>query len=156
MRDGWHLCCMRPSIIALCVYLHKCCLQILRSYRKTSLPLLLPEYLAGWPQSKQWSRNWNDDVCERRLVRTSIWLSFCDFTDSFSISERLLTVWMNSVTMTIAHTSSPRSRLASLIPSLRCWRRTTVGLFWSSIIVFFTNHADDTLQRTNTGYKLIY
>ena len=103
---------------------------------KTSLPLLLLEYLAGWPQSKQWSRNWNDDVCERRL-RVGL-----QFGSAFAISLialALVYVFRRSewiVSPWLAHTLSPRSRLASLIPSLPFWRRTTVGLFWSSIIVF--------------------
>ncbi len=52
---------------------------------------------------------------ERRCLRTevasrtTIWLNFCDITDSFSISVRLSTVGMNNVTITSAHVVSSQS-----------------------------------------------
>ena len=52
---------------------------------------------------------------ERRCLRTevasrtTIWLSFFDITDSFSISVRLSTVGMNNVTITSAHVVSSQS-----------------------------------------------
>ena len=88
-----------------------------------------------------------EPICLRTAVasRTTIWLSFCDITDSFSISVRLLKVGMNNVTITSAQVLS--SQLTSFIDTITSFLTKNHCGPINAYYRLFTNHAD--LTRFN-------